>query len=330
MKKIFLLSTILLVAPVVALAQGFVPLAPITGLTDTNALSVVNSNGLASFFNNLYKFAIGIAAALAVIQIIWAGLDIAIFHKDAVGAITDDKGKIYNAVFGLVLVLSPVLVFSIINPSILNLSLNLPELKTASGSPTGPGGGTGAPVAGAPDPASGCTSVVGTPGILQIATCPTSNAATTWSQKNCTSGNNLFTGPTNKLTDGTIVSTVLICAGTQNYVFVDLSSGVVGRIFDSFTYLSDLQPLAITSLNPSNAVSVLQFADTCSSIGWETCLSDRPLLTSSFSCAPTPQTRISSGVSGKCYNEKLSCENVGINTKLSELCSKSPGWTPFQ
>lgn len=132
MKKIFLLSTVLLVIPVVALAQGFVPLAPIPGLTEG---VTANQAGLASFFNNLYKFAIGIAAALAVIQIIWAGLDIAVFHKDAVSAITDDKGKIYNAVFGLVLVLSPVLVFSIINPSILNLSLNLPELKTASGPP---------------------------------------------------------------------------------------------------------------------------------------------------------------------------------------------------
>jgi hypothetical protein len=132
MKKIFLLSTVLLVVPVVALAQGFVPLAPIPGLTEG---VTANQAGLASFFNNLYKFAIGIAAALAVIQIIWAGLDIAIFHKDAVSAITDDKGKIYNAVFGLVLVLSPVLVFSIINPSILNLSLNLPPLNTTSGAP---------------------------------------------------------------------------------------------------------------------------------------------------------------------------------------------------
>lgn len=141
MKKILLISIPLFFLGLAAHAfaatniQGFTALAPITGLTDTNALSVVNSNGLASFFNNLYKFAIGLAAALAVIQIIWAGLDIAIFHKDAVGAITDDKGKIYNAVFGLVLVLSPILVFSIINPSILNLSLNLPALNTTSGAP---------------------------------------------------------------------------------------------------------------------------------------------------------------------------------------------------
>jgi len=107
--------------------SGFVPLAPIPGLTQG---VVADSNGLANFLNNLYKYLIGLAAVIAIIQIIWAGIDIAFFHKDAVSAITDDKGKIYNAIFGLVLVLSPALVFSIINPSILNLSLNLPPLDT--------------------------------------------------------------------------------------------------------------------------------------------------------------------------------------------------------
>lgn len=109
-------------------SSGFTALAPIPGLTDTSATSVIQSAGLASFFNNLYKYLIGLAATLAVIEIIWAGLDISFFHKDAVGAIVEDKGRIYNAIFGLILVLSPVLVFSIINPSILSLSLNLPKI----------------------------------------------------------------------------------------------------------------------------------------------------------------------------------------------------------
>jgi hypothetical protein len=144
MKKIlFIVSAFsFLVIASTAYAQGFVPLAPIPGLTDTGS-AVVNSATLANFFNNLYKYLIGLAAALAVIQITWSGLDIAIFHKDAVSAITDDRGKIYNAIFGLILVLSPVLVFSIINPSILNLSLNLPPLNTASGNPVATVGPTG-------------------------------------------------------------------------------------------------------------------------------------------------------------------------------------------
>ena len=139
MKKVALLSVFFLflgLAPHV-FAEGFVPLAPIPGLTDSvtlNSASGINANTLANFFNNLYKFLIGLAAALAVIMITWEGLRIAT-NQDNVSIITDSKGKIYNAIFGLVLVLSPVLVFSIINPSILNLSLNLPELDTRSGAP---------------------------------------------------------------------------------------------------------------------------------------------------------------------------------------------------
>jgi len=132
MKKIILISAVCLIlgfAPHV-LAQGFVPLAGIPGLTqgvDTT------SGGLAVFFNNLYKYLIGLAAALAVIEIIWGGLEIS--TQDSVSKNKDGKDRIYQAIFGLVLILSPVLVFSIINPSILNLSLNLPKLDTASGSP---------------------------------------------------------------------------------------------------------------------------------------------------------------------------------------------------
>lgn len=111
-----------------ALAQGFVPLAPIPGLTQG---ATADTAGLANFFNNLYKYLIGLAAALAVIEIIWGGLEIS--TKDSVSKQSDGKNRITQALFGLVLVLSPVLVFSIINPSILNLSVNLPPLDTKSG-----------------------------------------------------------------------------------------------------------------------------------------------------------------------------------------------------
>lgn len=105
----------------------FVPLAVIPGLTDIQP----TSGGLATFFNNLYKYLIGAAAVLAVIEIIWGGLEIS--TKDSVSKQSAGKERITQAIFGLVLVLSPVLVFSIINPNILNLSLNLPALDTKSG-----------------------------------------------------------------------------------------------------------------------------------------------------------------------------------------------------
>ena len=132
-KKTILIAGMLLFfgfAPHV-LAEGFVALAPIPGLTDPSALSAARSTNLASFFNNLYKFAIGMAAALAVIMIIWGGLEYS--TQDSISKKSDGKQRIYNAILGLVLVLSPVLVFSIINPAILNLSINLEKLDTRSG-----------------------------------------------------------------------------------------------------------------------------------------------------------------------------------------------------
>lgn len=104
-------------------AQGFVPLAPIPGLTQG---VTADSASLAQFFNNLYLYLIGFAAMLAIIEIIWGGLLYS--TTDSIGNKEQGKEKIRMAIFGLILVLSPVLVFSIINPSILNLSLKLEPL----------------------------------------------------------------------------------------------------------------------------------------------------------------------------------------------------------
>ncbi len=105
-------------------AQGFTALAPIPGLTDTTG--IVNSAGFANFFNNLYKYVIGLAAVFAVIMITWGGLEIS--TQDSISKQGAGREKITQAIYGLILVLSPVLVFSIINPSILNLSLNLTKI----------------------------------------------------------------------------------------------------------------------------------------------------------------------------------------------------------
>lgn len=132
MKKRILIASILfffILSPEV-LAQGFVPLAEIPGLTKG---VTADTAGLANFFNNLYKFAVGMAAALAVIMIIWGGLEYS--TQDSISKKSDGKERILNAIYGLILVLSPVIVFSIINPSILNLSINLPPLDTKSGIP---------------------------------------------------------------------------------------------------------------------------------------------------------------------------------------------------
>lgn len=128
MKKTVLVSAFLLLLVFVphALAEtaGFVPLAPIQGLTDeTTANGVIGSSSFADFFNNLYKFLVGLAIALAIIEIIWGGIEYS--TTDSIGNKEAGKKRIRNAIFGLVLILSPALVFTIINPNILNLSVTL-------------------------------------------------------------------------------------------------------------------------------------------------------------------------------------------------------------
>jgi hypothetical protein len=121
---LFIILILFSVSPVSA--QEFVPLAGIPGLT--GAEGVATEEGLPQFFNNLYTFLIGLAAVLAVIQIIRSGIEIAA-NQGNVSDIISAKGRVAQAIFGLILVLSPALVFSVINPNILNLSVSLPPIE---------------------------------------------------------------------------------------------------------------------------------------------------------------------------------------------------------
>ncbi len=123
--SLFGLSLILAV-PAVVFAQSdvaFVPLTSIPGIDQAG-----NAATLSLFLNNLYKLAIGAAAILAVIQIIHAGIKY--MGGDSVFEKKEAKELITLAIGGLVLVLSPVVVFSIINPKILDLQIGgLADLK---------------------------------------------------------------------------------------------------------------------------------------------------------------------------------------------------------
>lgn len=121
---LFLLS--LLILPAAALAQtatgtdpgtGFVPLSNIPFIQDAG-----NALNLQSFLNNIYRICIGLAAALAVLQIMRAG--IMYMGGDSVTEKKEAKNLIAMSIGGLVLVLSPVIVFSIINPEILSLKID--------------------------------------------------------------------------------------------------------------------------------------------------------------------------------------------------------------
>lgn len=119
---------LLLTLPVLALAQtpGFIPLTNIPLLTATG-----NAFSLDTFLNQLYRISIGIAAVLAVLQIMRAG--IMYMGGDSVTEKKEAKNLIALSVGGLILVLSPVIVFSIINPEILTLKIgNIEKLRTSS------------------------------------------------------------------------------------------------------------------------------------------------------------------------------------------------------
>jgi hypothetical protein len=108
--------------------SSFVPLATIPGLNDN---ITPTQQGIATFLNNLYTFAIGIAVILAVGMIIYGGVKYAL--SEVPSAKGDGKRQITQALFGLVLVLAPALVFGIINPAILNLQVNFEALHTTWG-----------------------------------------------------------------------------------------------------------------------------------------------------------------------------------------------------
>jgi hypothetical protein len=237
MKKMLLVSFVFL-AVVVGLvphvfAQGFVPLAGIPGLTEG---TTADSSGLAAFFNNLYKYLIGLAAALAVIEIIWGGLEIS--TQDSVSKQSAGKERITQAIFGLVLVLSPVLVFSIINPSILNLSLNLPELETKSATPTQTEQQGTLPI---------CTSIIRTNCVPRSDVVPTNESVTVAKLPTC--------GPT--IPGSCVTASAPACTSGQ-YCYTTTDDNHVGSVVCSASQS------ACTSLYDQQAGGGIKVTSTCS------------------------------------------------------------------
>ena len=80
------------------------------------------------FVKILYALSISIAALLAVVKIIYAGVQYML--TDVVTSKASAKKDIYGAILGLVIVLSAVFILEIINPQLKNLSLfsSAPEI----------------------------------------------------------------------------------------------------------------------------------------------------------------------------------------------------------
>ena len=125
-KKTFLLSAGIilwqfLILPIKSFALTYVPLEK--GVFDdfTSRVTAEEGNELGLFLGQTFQFGLAIAAALAVIMIVWGGVEImlseSVFKKD------DGKKKIKDAIYGLLLALVSWLILYTINPDILNFKL---------------------------------------------------------------------------------------------------------------------------------------------------------------------------------------------------------------
>ena len=104
--------------------RQFAPLTSIPGLE-----AGAEAPNITDFLNQLYKICIGVAAGIAVLQIIRAGI-LFMTNKGSISENEQARSLLQGAVFGLILVLSPVIVFSIINPKILELNFSAETLQS--------------------------------------------------------------------------------------------------------------------------------------------------------------------------------------------------------
>jgi hypothetical protein len=116
--------TVVLIAPLLVLADtpAFVPLSDIPAIKNLGG-----APDIAAFFNALYKIAIGAAVVIAVLQLVRAGITYSM--SDAITSKEEAKHLMLVSILGLVLVLSPAIVFSVINPEILNIKIDAGKLQ---------------------------------------------------------------------------------------------------------------------------------------------------------------------------------------------------------
>lgn len=296
---------------------GFVPLAPLPGLTSGDgANSIISSGSFGAFFNHLYDYLIGIAVIIAIIMVIWGGLQYS--TQDSISKKGEGKERIQQAIFGLILVLSPALVFTIINPAILNFSLSFTPIEQGAPLATPPGS------VGTVDPTTGCTSF-GVAGVFQKAVCPTSEAVTAWVGANCISGARLVDGGAAGSNSGGSVGITVYCSyESQEMILIDIGVGAGNYIFS---------PLAA---QPDTVAEFQRFVPTCQSSGGVVCgatiLGTGPGLWDAHECSNYGgYTTVIPGTTNteRCYEEALTCDPPD-HPVGNDYCPLTVNPTPFQ
>ena len=153
MKKTFLLLTIYCLLSTTAVfaqeppkATEYELLAPILQLTTEPNKPDAKTSTAKTYIEGLFTLIIGIAGVLAVVKIIFGGIQY--MSTEAIGGKSDARGTIENALWGLLLAISAWLILFTINPDLVNLDLKIPvqEIKsptTIPGSGQIPGTGPG-------------------------------------------------------------------------------------------------------------------------------------------------------------------------------------------
>lgn len=101
-------------------------MAPLGGLLgDSNGKYVIkkdDKNGLCSLLNSWYRIGIALAGMLAVVMIVLGGFQYA--TTDSLFGKEDGKGKIQNALWGLLLALTTWVIINTVNPALTNCTIN--------------------------------------------------------------------------------------------------------------------------------------------------------------------------------------------------------------
>lgn len=110
-----------------AQAQGepYVPLVEIPNINSYEKQQ--SSDGLSAYLGNMYTFGVAIATLLAVIMIMWGGIEY--MSTDSMGGKEGGKEKISNALFGLLLALGSYLILRTINQELLSTKLNIGTVR---------------------------------------------------------------------------------------------------------------------------------------------------------------------------------------------------------
>ncbi len=139
---LFIGGILFLAVPSVVFGQNvYKPLIAIPNITD--------SSNFGQYINALYSLSISIAALMAVIKIIIAGVKYML--SDVVTSKTEAINDIRSSVIGLIIVISAVLILTEINPKLVETEVILTPVKSAANAP-------GVAVAGNVETGNGYTS----------------------------------------------------------------------------------------------------------------------------------------------------------------------------